>query len=263
MLDGDLGAVYGVPTRVLIRAVKRNLDRFPDDFMFQLTADEFDDLRSQSVTSSLWGGRRYPPYAFTEQDVATLSSMLRSKLAVQVNVEIMRAFARLRQLPATHADLAAKVDALERKCDRQFRAVFRCNPRIDGPNSPTEDRADWVSASKMTVRVNRLRRPLSKRCSAAPSHRPGGFFAISPATAIVRIRRRRARLWTPQGRTPAGVGPAASSLSSSSAPGFAPPRRSTSPSTWRGSWRPARAALCRVERHNELPALHVRSVMPA
>ena len=124
MLDADLAALYGVHTRVLVQAVRRNIRRFPEDFMFQLTKAEFDDLRSQSVTSSQWGGRRYPPYAFMEQGVAMLSSVLRSKRAVAVNVEIMRAFVRLRRILASHADLARKLAALEKKYDAQFRVVF-------------------------------------------------------------------------------------------------------------------------------------------
>jgi hypothetical protein len=100
MLDADLAALYGVETKVLSQAVRRNQARFPADFMFQLTAEEYEILRSQSVTSSSWGGRRYLPCAFTEQGVAMLSSVLRSPRAVEVNVEIMRAFVRLR-----HSDL--------------------------------------------------------------------------------------------------------------------------------------------------------------
>jgi len=123
MLDTDLAALYEVETRTLIQAVKRNVDRFPGDFMFQLTKQEFGDLRSHFVTSS-WGGRRYPPYAFTEQGVAMLSSVLRSKRAVQVNIEIVRAFVRLRQMLASHADLARKLATLENKYDAQFKIVF-------------------------------------------------------------------------------------------------------------------------------------------
>lgn len=125
MLDSDLAELYGVATRVLVQAVQRNRERFPEDFMFQLTKEEFDNLRSQSVISSPgWGGRRYPPYAFTEQGVAMLSSVLRSKRAVLVNIEIMRAFVRLRQMLASHAELARRLDALEKKYDAQFRVVF-------------------------------------------------------------------------------------------------------------------------------------------
>lgn len=124
ILDADLAALYDVETKQLIRAVKRNLPRFPDDFMFQLNEEESENLRFHFGTSSQWGGRRYAPYAFTEQGVAMLSSVLRSKRAIQVNIEIMRAFVRLRRLLASHADLARKLDTLERKYDAQFKMVF-------------------------------------------------------------------------------------------------------------------------------------------
>jgi len=123
MLDKDLAALYQVATRDLNKAVTRNLDRFPHDFMFMLTEEEFANLKFQFGTSS-WGGTRKLPRAFTEQGVAMLSSVLRSKRAVQVNIEIMRAFARLRLLLATHVDLARKHDALENKYDAQFKVVF-------------------------------------------------------------------------------------------------------------------------------------------
>jgi ORF6N domain len=123
MLDTDLARLYGVPAKRLNEAVKRNIERFPDGFMFQLTSDEFEALRSQIATSS-WGGRRYLPYAFTEQGVAMLSSVLRSKRAVAVNIEIMRAFVRLRQMLASNAQLARRLDALEKKYDAQFKVVF-------------------------------------------------------------------------------------------------------------------------------------------
>jgi hypothetical protein len=124
MLSPHLAELYGVAPKVLIQAVKRNAERFPSDFMFQLTQQELRNLKSQIVTSS-WGGvRRATPYAFTEQGVAMLSSVLRSRRAIRVNVEIMRAFVRLRQLLASHADLAAKLEELEKKYDAQFRIVF-------------------------------------------------------------------------------------------------------------------------------------------
>jgi hypothetical protein len=113
--------------------VKRNLDRFPDDFMFQLTADEWENLWSQSVTSSSWGGRRSSPYAFTEQGVAMLSSVLRSPRAVAVNIEIMRAFVRLREILASHAELAGRLDELEKKYDEQFQVVFQAIRRLMSP----------------------------------------------------------------------------------------------------------------------------------
>jgi hypothetical protein len=124
MLDADLAQLYGVETKTLVRAVKRNLERFPADFMFQLTVEEFAALRYQSGTSSSRGGRRYRPFAFTEQGVAMLSSVLRSRRAVLVNVEIMRAFVGLRQLLDSHAELARKLAALERRYDAQFKVVF-------------------------------------------------------------------------------------------------------------------------------------------
>jgi hypothetical protein len=124
MLDADLATLYGVTTKVLVQAVKRNLVRFPVDFMFQLTPDEFRILRSQTVTSRSWGGRRHAPYAFTEQGVAMLSTVLGSPKAILANIEIMRAFVRLRQLLGAHAGLAARLDALESRYDRQFKVVF-------------------------------------------------------------------------------------------------------------------------------------------
>ena len=124
ILDADLAALYGVETKQLIQAVKRNLPRFPDDFMFQLNEEEFENLRFHFGTSSQWGGRRYPPYAFTEQGVAMLSSVLHSRRAIQVNIEIMRTFVRLRRMLASHADLARKLDSLEKKYDTQFKVVF-------------------------------------------------------------------------------------------------------------------------------------------
>jgi hypothetical protein len=155
MLDVDLAVLYGVETKALNRAVKRNSERFPDDFMFQLTEDEVailrrqfgtsnsegtSALRSQFGTSKGRGGRRYPPYAFTEQGVAMLSSVLRSKRAVQVNVQIMRTFVKLRRMLATHEDLARKLDALERKYDRQFKAVFDAIRELMTPPDPKPQR---------------------------------------------------------------------------------------------------------------------------
>ena len=138
MLDAELAQLYGVPTKVLNQAVKRNKERFPDDFMFQLTAREFAILKSQFVTSSQWGGRRISPYVFTEQGVAMLSSVLRSRRAVQVNIEIMRAFVRLREMVASHKDLAHRLDELEKGYDAQFKVVFDALREL--MNSPTQKR---------------------------------------------------------------------------------------------------------------------------
>jgi len=126
MLDEDLATLYEVEVKVLNQAVRRNMERFPADFMFQLTTEEAERLRSQTVTLKTGRGRhrKYLPYAFTEQGVAMLSSVLRSKRAVMVNIEIMRAFVRLRQMLASSAELARKLATLERKYDAQFKVVF-------------------------------------------------------------------------------------------------------------------------------------------
>ncbi|MCD6393221.1 MAG: ORF6N domain-containing protein [Planctomycetes bacterium] len=125
MLDKDLAALYGVPTKRLNEQVQRNIARFPSDFMFQLNNDETEVLRSQSATSKKGrGGRRYNPYAFTEQGVAMLSSVLRSKRAVEVNIAIMRTFVKLREILADNALLRRKIESMERKYDEKFQQVF-------------------------------------------------------------------------------------------------------------------------------------------
>ena len=123
ILDKDLAVLYGVSTKNLNKAVSRNLDRFPDDFMFQLNLQEVINLKFQFGTSS-WGGTRKLPKAFTEQGVAMLSSVLRSRRAVQVNIEIMRTFVRLREMIASHKDLARRLNELEKEYDGQFKVVF-------------------------------------------------------------------------------------------------------------------------------------------
>ncbi|HEX9741616.1 MAG TPA: ORF6N domain-containing protein [Nitrospiraceae bacterium] len=135
ILDKDLAAMYGVSTRDLNKAVTRNLDRFPGDFMFQLTRPEFTSLKFQFGTSS-WGGTRKLPRAFTEQGVAMLSSVLRSKRAVQVNIMIMRAFVRLREMIASHKDLARRLAELEKKYDSQFKVVFDAIRQLMEPAKP-------------------------------------------------------------------------------------------------------------------------------
>ena len=124
MLDASLASLYGVETRVLVQAVKRNRRRFPEDFMFQLSKKEFDELRTEDLSSTSWGGRRTPPYAFTEQGVAMLSSVLNSARAVDVNVEIMRTFVRLREMISKRGDLTKRLDELESRYDAKFRTVF-------------------------------------------------------------------------------------------------------------------------------------------
>ena len=136
MLSTDLAELYEVEPRVLVQAVKRNIDRFPSDFMFQLNEIEFENLKSQIVTSS-WGGmRRANPYAFTEQGVAMLSSVLHSKRAIQVNIVIMRAFVKLREMLTAHKDLARKLDKMEKKNDAQFKVVFDAIRQLMEPPVP-------------------------------------------------------------------------------------------------------------------------------
>ena len=126
MLDSDLADLYEVATKVLLQAVKRNLKRFPSDFMFLLDYQEVAVLRSQIVTLKKGRGehRKYPPYVFTEQGVAMLSSVLNSERAIEVNIHIMRAFVKLREMIASHKDLTKKLDDLEKKYDTQFKIVF-------------------------------------------------------------------------------------------------------------------------------------------
>jgi phage regulator Rha-like protein len=137
MIDSDLADLYEVETKNLNKAVKRNLLRFPEDFMFQLTQDEFDVLKSQIATSkNEYGGRRYLPYVFTEHGVTMLASVLNSERAIQVNVAIVRAFVKLRSILETHKDLASKLNALERKYDHQFKAVFDAIRQLMTVGSP-------------------------------------------------------------------------------------------------------------------------------
>jgi phage regulator Rha-like protein len=134
LLDVHLASLYGVTTKRLNEQVRRNRARFPEDFMFQLTSEEVASLRSQFATSNRGrGGRRYAPYAFTEQGVAMLSTVLNSERAIQVNIEIMRAFVRLREILASNAELARKMDALEKKYDSQFKVVFDAIRQLMAP----------------------------------------------------------------------------------------------------------------------------------
>lgn len=148
LLASDLAALYGVETRALVQAVKRNQERFPQDFAFQITEQELASLRSQSVILDEATDRRqsrgrhakYMPYAFTEQGVAMLSSVLKSKRAVQVNVEIMRAFVRLRGLIGHNRELARRLDDLESRYDRQFKVVFDAIRELMTPPAPAPKR---------------------------------------------------------------------------------------------------------------------------
>lgn len=156
LIDRDLAALYGVATKALLQAVKRNIGRFPVDFMFQLNARQFRSLRSQIVTSNIRGGRRTMPYAFTEEGVAMLSSVLRSPRAIRVNIEIMRAFVRLRELANEHRDLAQKIDALERRYDSNFEVVFDAIRELLEPvaaEKPPKKRIGYLTAGSAAIEV--------------------------------------------------------------------------------------------------------------
>jgi hypothetical protein len=145
MLDADLAVLYGVSTKRLNEQVKRNRSRFPDDCMFQLTAEEVGSLRSQFATSKQGrGGRRYAPLVFTEQGIAMLSTVLNSERAIQVNIEIMRAFVRLREMIATHKELARKLEALEKRYDAQFRVVFDAIRELMTPPEPKKRKIGFL-----------------------------------------------------------------------------------------------------------------------
>ena len=133
LLDMDLAILYGVSTFNLNKSVKRNMDRFPEDFMFQLTKEEFDSLRFHfGISKKGRGGRRYLPYAFTEHGIAMLSSVLRSKKAIQINIQIMRAFTKLREILATHKDLQRKIE----QHDRQIGSIFETLRQMLNPSEP-------------------------------------------------------------------------------------------------------------------------------
>jgi phage regulator Rha-like protein len=138
MIDEDLATLYQIEVRTLNQAVQRNISRFPSDFMFKLNKEEVENLRSQFATSS-YGGRRYETYAFTEQGIAMLSSVLRSPRAVQINIQIMRAFTKMRKLLASHTEFREKIIELEQKYDESFRIVFRAIEEIlDEKEEPKE-----------------------------------------------------------------------------------------------------------------------------
>jgi hypothetical protein len=144
MLSTQLAALYGVEPRALVQAIKRNRERFPADFMFQLNDDDWNHLKSQVVISSWGGSRRAAPYAFTEQGIAMLSSVLKSRRAIQVNIEIMRAFVRLRQMLASNSQLARKLAELEKKYDAQFKVVFDAIRQLMTPPEPKKRKIGFL-----------------------------------------------------------------------------------------------------------------------
>ena len=165
MLSPHLAELYGVEVRALNQAVKRNRERFPHDFMFQLNAREFDNLKSQIVISSWGGSRRARPYAFTEQGVAMLSTVLNSERAVRVNIEIMRAFVRLREVLATNRELSQRLAELERKFgthDKQIQAIFEAIRQLmtppEPPEPPRKEIGFHIKEDGVPYRIKRLSR---------------------------------------------------------------------------------------------------------
>jgi hypothetical protein len=144
MLDSDLATLYAVETKALNRAVARNAERFPSDFSFVLSASEHGSLRYQIGTSNTRGGRRYAPRVFTEQGVAMLSSVLKSRRAIDANIAIMRAFVHFRELVATHKDLARRIDELEKRYDGNFAVVFDAIRKLMAPPTPERPRVGFT-----------------------------------------------------------------------------------------------------------------------
>lgn len=146
MLDQDLAALYGIETKAFNQAVKRNIERFPEDFMFELTPEEFEYLRSQVVTSS-WGGRRYLPKAFTEQGVAMLSGILSTPVAIEVNIRIIRVFARMREMLITQQDILLRLEQLERHTDdqsKEIELIFSALRELLQPPTPPRNAIGYI-----------------------------------------------------------------------------------------------------------------------
>ena len=164
MLDSDLAALYGVTIKRLNEQVRRNLKRFPQDFMYQLSAEEYESLRSHFATLKIGRGthRKYLPYVFTEQGIAMLSSVLNSDRAIEVNIQIMRTFVKLREMMSSHKDLARKLSELEKKYDGQFQIVFEAiRQLIEQPEKPKR-KIGYISESKVAYRT-RGKREMSSR----------------------------------------------------------------------------------------------------
>jgi hypothetical protein len=187
-LDADLAALYGVTTGNLNKPVLRNVERFPADFMFKLTAEEADNLRFQFGISSLYGGRRYLPYAFTEQGVAMLSSVLRSERAVRVNIAIMRAFVQLRQLLGDHVELARKLTELEQRLEGHDTAIHSLFAAIrqlmapPDPKSPHREIGFHAKEDALPYRTRRGRVPRSALRLFPERPRTSQAWPINPST---------------------------------------------------------------------------------
>ena len=163
MLDSDLAALYGVTTKRLNEQVRRNVKRFPADFMYQLSREELESLKSHFATSSSWGGRRTLPLVFTEQGIAMLSSVLNSDRAIEVNIQIMRTFVKLREMMSSHKDLARKLAELEKKYDGQFQIVFEAIRQLIAVEEKPKRKIGYISESKAVYRASAKSRMSSRK----------------------------------------------------------------------------------------------------
>jgi hypothetical protein len=157
MLDSVLATLYGVTTKRLNEQVRRNLRRFPADFMYQLSKEEFESLRSHFATSSSWGGRRTRPYVFTEQGIAMLSSILNSDRAIDANIQIMRTFVKLREMIASHKDLARKLEELEKKYEGQFQIVFEAIRQLIAVEEKPKRKIGYIRERRAPYRTTKKR----------------------------------------------------------------------------------------------------------
>ncbi len=159
MLDSDLAALYGVTTKRLNEQVRRNVKRFPADFMYQLSREEFESLKSHFATSSSWGGRRTRPFVFTEQGISMLSSILNSDRAIEVNIQIMSTFVKLREMMLSHKDLTKKLNELEKKYDGQFQIVFEAIRQLVEVEEKPKRKIGFIARERPAVyRISRKRR---------------------------------------------------------------------------------------------------------
>jgi hypothetical protein len=180
MLDSDLAQLYGVTVGRLNESVKRNVDRFPNDFMFQLTKAEFENLKSQiAISSSKWGGRRHAPYVFTEQGVAMLSSVLHSKRAIEVNIAIMRTFVRLREMISSNKALARRLSELEKKYDGQFQVVFEAIGELMAEPTPKSRRIGFKTEGTGKGRLDGLLCSCNVRSQNDAKEQADRFFLLA------------------------------------------------------------------------------------
>jgi excisionase family DNA binding protein len=198
MLDRDLAELYDVETKVLKQAIRRNIGRFPEDFMFELSKEEFKNLRSQIVTSS-WGGLRYLPMVFSEQGVAMLSSVLRSERAIQVNIQIMRAFTQLRQMLSTHEDLKRKIESMERKYDQQFQIVFEAIKQLLETDEKPKKKIGYTVKEKQKAYGKKRKRTVKKSQEEVFDEIRQSPFTIKEASEYLEIAEITLKRWVKAG----------------------------------------------------------------